>query len=201
MTTKALIYRSGSKWPIVAAFTAAAAIHLSAVAIASIHHQPVVIPDPGFTEVDVEPPSPEPVSAPEPQEIRLPQPPDPVLPADFVDPLPPPRSVPKRSLQPIHVVSATSTIRSGMGKPVAVRAPRPVYPYEARFRHITGSGVVLLTVDPATGLVRDATMVQSTGNPILDNSAVSAFRRWVFKSGTAPNVKIPITFTMTGASY
>jgi TonB family protein len=45
-------------------------------------------------------------------------------------------------------------------------------------------------------------MAQSIGNPILDNSALSAFRRWRFKPGAcAPKVKIPITFTMTGASY
>src|SRR5205814_9225985 len=87
-------------------------------------------------------------------------------------------------------------------KAVAVSAPKPDYPYEARSRHITGSGVALLSVDVATGSVSDASMAQSIGNPILDNSALSAFRRWRFKPGAcAPQVRIPITFTMTGASY
>ena len=64
-----------------------------------------------------------------------------------------------------------------------------------------GSGVCVVTVDVGSGNVTDATMVQSIGNPILDNSAVSAFRRWRFKPGSVAKVKIPITFTMTGASY
>ena len=41
-------------------------------------------------------------------------------------------------------------------------------------------------------------MEQSIGNPILDNSTVSAFRRWRFKPGTPPRVRIPITFVLTG---
>jgi TonB family protein len=63
----------------------------------------------------------------------------------------------------------------------AVSAPRPEYPYEARVKRITGHGVVLLTIDVQTGNVTDAIMAESTGSPILDNAAVSAFRRWRFK--------------------
>jgi TonB family protein len=87
-------------------------------------------------------------------------------------------------------------------KAVAVYAPRPQYPYEARSRRITGSGVCVLDVDVASGSVSSANMAQSIGNPILDNAAVSAFRQWRFKPGAAaPKVKVPITFTLTGASY
>jgi hypothetical protein len=43
--------------------------------------------------------------------------------------------------------------------------------------------VALISVDPNTGLATDVTMEQSIGNPILDNSTVSAFRRWRFKTG------------------
>jgi TonB family protein len=60
----------------------------------------------------------------------------------------------------------------------------------------------VVTVDTASGSVTDATMVQSTGNNLLDQSTTSTFRRWKFRPGTtAPKVKIPITFTMAGASY
>jgi TonB family protein len=86
-------------------------------------------------------------------------------------------------------------------KALAIYAPRPQYPYEARSRKITGSGVCVVQVDPGSGSVTSATMTQSIGNPILDNSATSAFRQWRFKPGTVSKVKIPITFTMTGASY
>lgn len=87
-------------------------------------------------------------------------------------------------------------------KAVAIFAPKPDYPYEARSRHVTGSGVALLNVDTASGNVTDASMAQSIGSPILDNSTVSTFRRWRFQPGKcAARVKVPITYTMTGASY
>ena len=93
-------------------------------------------------------------------------------------------------------------IMSDSLKARALSAPRPEYPYEARSRHITGSGVVIMTIDVSTGAVTDASMAQSTGSPILDNAAVSAFRRWRFKPGTTQSkLRIPINYTATGASY
>jgi TonB family protein len=44
-------------------------------------------------------------------------------------------------------------------------------------------------------------MEQSAGDALLDNSAVSAFKRWRFKKGTAPKVRIPFRFTLAGASF
>jgi TonB family protein len=70
-----------------------------------------------------------------------------------------------------------------------------------RSRHITGSGVAVISVDPNSGLAVDAMMEQSLGNPILDSSTVSAFRRWRFKPRTPARVRIPITFVLTGAQY
>ena len=86
-------------------------------------------------------------------------------------------------------------------KALAVNAPRPQYPYEARSRKITGSGVCVVQVDSGSGNVTEGSMTQSTGSPILDNAALSAFRQWRFRPGTVSQVRIPITFTMTGASY
>jgi TonB family protein len=57
---------------------------------------------------------------------------------------------------------------------LAIYAPRPAYPYEARDRHLTGSGIVLLNVDSSTGDVTSAQMLKSTGYKILDNSALEA---------------------------
>jgi TonB family protein len=54
-------------------------------------------------------------------------------------------------------------------------------------------------VDPNTGLVTTAKMAPSTRYDLLDNAALSAFRRWQFKPGTVDNVRIPITFTMGGS--
>jgi TonB family protein len=102
---------------------------------------------------------------------------------------------------PTPVTRLPGPMSISAAKALAVSTPRPEYPMEARSRHITGSGVAVLLVDVPTGVVTDARMEQSIGNPILDNAAVSAFRRWRFKPGTTSQIRIPITYTMTGASY
>jgi TonB family protein len=80
-------------------------------------------------------------------------------------------------------------------------APRPVYPYEARRQRMTGSGIALLSVDPAVGNVTSVRMTQSCGSVILDNATLDALRRWRFKRGSALSVEVPITYTLTGVSY
>ena len=87
-------------------------------------------------------------------------------------------------------------------RPIAISAPRPDYPYEARARQVTGAGVALFTIEPSSGNVSDVSMAQSTGSPILDNAIVSACRRWRFRPGSYdPHFKLPISYTMTGAMY
>jgi periplasmic protein TonB len=76
----------------------------------------------------------------------------------------------------------------------ATYAPTPEYPSEARTRHITGSGVCVVDIDPGSGNVIGASMAESTGNPILDDSAVRTFRKWRFKPGTVSRVRIPVEF-------
>jgi TonB family protein len=83
----------------------------------------------------------------------------------------------------------------------ALTAPRLEYPYEARRQKITGSGIAALTIDPVSGSVIGVMMETSTGSPVLDNAAVSGFRRWRFKPGTTSKVRLPITYTLTGAQY
>jgi TonB family protein len=79
---------------------------------------------------------------------------------------------------------------------VAISAPRPDYPYLARRSRLTGLGVAVLHIDKSTGVVTAAEMSPSTGHAILDNAALSAFRRWRFKPGTVAMVKLPIAFAM-----
>ena len=80
----------------------------------------------------------------------------------------------------------------------ATYAPRPQYPYEATRRQIMGSGFFRLTLDPSRGSVVNVTMVKSTGSPILDNAATSAFRQWRWKPGRWKEIDLPITFTIGG---
>jgi TonB family protein len=88
-----------------------------------------------------------------------------------------------------------------MARISALSAPQPEYPYEARRQRVTGTGIVIMTVDSGSGRVTDVMMDESTGSLVLDNAAIAGFRRWRFKPGTVSRVRLPITFTMTGAQY
>jgi len=200
MTKNALTYRRPSKWPIATALAAAVLIHLSAVAIAFHQESPPTQPavtDSTTIGIDLADDSPNP---PDP-DISVP-PPLPVPASDFIEPQKTPRMIKmQRTPAPIRPSGQTRLAAVGNAKAFALSAPRPEYPYEARSRRITGSGVAVISVDPNSGLAVDAMMEQSIGNPILDNSTVSAFRRWRFKPGTPARVRIPITFILTGAQY
>ena len=87
---------------------------------------------------------------------------------------------------------------SELDRSTATSVTPPDYPYEARRSGITGSGIILLEVEPATGEVKKASMAASTGSAILDRAALDAFRRWRFKPGTNRLIKVPITFTVAG---
>ena len=184
---------------------AALAIHASAVVVAGIKREP---PPANLEDIPIASveatlqPEEEPTPPPEEQVLETP-PPEPESTPEFVEErTPPPKQKPVK-VAPIKApqVGRPGSMSISSAKALAVYAPRPAYPYEARSRHIMGSGVCVVEVDPASGRVTSASMAQSIGNPILDNSAESAFRQWRFKPGTVSKVRIPITFTMTGASY
>ena len=92
--------------------------------------------------------------------------------------------------------ASSAAVKASHGKALATYAPAPDYPIQARERHFTGSGVVLLQVDPKTGYVIGAQILKSAGDVILDNAALSAFTRWRFKPGTVRQVRLPIHYTM-----
>jgi TonB family protein len=81
-------------------------------------------------------------------------------------------------------------------KAVAIYAPPPDFPIEARERRLTGSGVALLYVDPRTGEVTSVRMEKSMGHAMLDQAALAAFSRWRFKPGCNREIHIPIRYTI-----
>src|SRR6266851_9126491 len=200
-----LLYRPPPRWQFWAALGGALALHLSAVAIAAIKHEAPVVDLSDVPTATVEAQlQPEDQPTPPPEDIPIPEPPPiPEVAPEFHEEKPPP---PKNAAKPAGPVKAPQagipgTMSITGAKAVAIYAPKPEYPYEAKSRHVTGSGVAVLSVDTASGTVTDATMAQSIGSPILDNATTSTFRRWRFRPGMYSKVKVPITFTLTGASY
>ena len=186
----------------------AALIHLAAVAFANIHRQEridEVSSSPGIPEITFDPTSPIDDSTPSPVTAAL-TPNQDVIDQPFIDenPSPPPiRRQDNRLVVPRARArnGSPGSLTLSSAKVLALSAPRPEYPYEARRQKITGDGIVVMSVDPVTGNVIDVSMWKSTGNPYLDNAAVTGFRRWRFKPGTVSRVKSPVTYTLTGASY
>lgn len=194
----ALLYRPTNNWQICASFIGAVVIHVAAVALAKVQ-PPEVIPQTGGGEVEVSfvEPTPNPPSVEEPEQL-----PPPRTEEAFPVESEAPASPRKRTAvsQPVRqLVRQTASMRSA--RVLAINAPRPEYPYEARRQRLTGSGLAVLTIDFARGNVLDVRMAQSTGSAVLDNATVNAFRRWRFRPGTVAQVQSPITFTLTGASY
>jgi protein TonB len=208
-----LLYRPPPKWQAWTAIGGALAIHFAAVAIASIHpkEEPLDltnIPE-ATVEMSIEQQPEPPQPTPPPEEEPPPPPPPEAIPEqkpEFVEekPTPPPKNPSNKPVQPIarpKPQGPVGPMSMSAAKVMAVSAPRPEYPYEARRSKTVGSGVCVMTVDPGSGSVTSADMAQSTGSPILDNAATAAFRRWRFKPGTVSKVRTPITFTMSGAQY
>ena len=79
----------------------------------------------------------------------------------------------------------------------AVRKRKPDYTYKERTQHHEGSGVFRLTIDLRTGSVTNIEVVQSTGFPGLDESAIKTFRDWRWNPGRWKEVVIPVTFTFS----
>ena len=91
-------------------------------------------------------------------------------------------------------LSTPTSLSLSAAQALAVSAPLPEYPYEAKHANITGSGVCAMIVDTASGKVTNAMMAQSTGNAILDKVTTETFRRWRFKPGSVSQVRVPITY-------
>ena len=199
-----LLYKPPPRWQSWGALITALVIHASAVGIAAIKHEPPVVDLADIPTATVEATlQPEDQPTPPPEDIPIQEPPPvPDVAPEFHEEKPPPPKT-NRPTGPVKAPQGvTGTMSITGAKAVAIYAPKPEYPYEARSRHQTGSGVALLSVDTGSGSVTDVSMAQSIGSPILDQSTVSAFRRWRFAPGKcAPKVKVPITYTMTGASY
>jgi TonB family protein len=90
--------------------------------------------------------------------------------------------------------STPASLSLSAAQAMAVSAPLPEYPYQAKHANVTGSGICIMIVDTASGKVTNAMMAQSTGNAILDKVTTETFRRWRFKAGSVSQVRVPISY-------
>lgn len=208
--TGTLFYQPTRRWRTAVAFAVAILIHFGAVVLANIRqHEPVSEPgliEDAFPPIILEPQSPDNDLTPPDVADAAPTP-EPTNEALFPDEQPTPAPVRRQNnKRVVPIQKPGSNQAQGLRTPfsakvLAVSAPRPEYPYEARRQKITGEGIALMTVDPVSGSVVDVTLLKSTGSPVLDNATLSGFRRWRFKPGSPSKVRVPITFTMMGAQY
>lgn len=77
----------------------------------------------------------------------------------------------------------------------AIRSVWPAYPYEARRRGITGTGIYVVDLD-RQGRVTAVHVGASTGSRILDNAALEALKHWRFEPGSPPRLKMPFTWSL-----
>jgi len=202
----ALIYRPNNRGLIWVAFAFALTVHLAAIALAENKPKPVLLSfraEPDAAVLGTIDPLPQPSE----QDIVSSPGQIPAEDQEFTEENAMARRIRPRKKMPIAPVARSigvgrsAVMRSGSVKAVTLYAPRPSYPYEARRDGVTGSGVVGLTLNSASGEVIDARMSQSTGSAILDNTTVETLRRWRFRPGVPWNVAVPITYTLTGVSY
>ena len=107
-----------------------------------------------------------------------------------------------RGLVPFPIIPLVSSWVEGqpttpaqsVSQPQAVYSPQPFYRPEWAAQSLTDKGVVLVKIDPKTGIVTGTRMLQSTGSKLLDGAALKAYSKWRFKPGSVPQAKMPIEF-------
>src|SRR5205814_5819223 len=159
---RVLIYRPPPRWYFWTALGAALGIHLAAVVASQRREGPAMeLPPqpPQVVEAVLAPPE----ATPPPEDIPIPEPPPPpeVQPELVEERTPPPKQPQTAKFAPVKSPGPMSMSKA---KALAVYAPRPQYPYEARSRHVTGSGVIVATVDAGSGNVTSASVSSSTGS-------------------------------------
>lgn len=71
-----------------------------------------------------------------------------------------------------------------------VAAPKPDYFFTPDLRE--GVAIFRLTLDPATGLVQEVTILKPSTWATLDRDAMKALRRWRWKPGTWKEIELPV---------
>lgn len=76
--------------------------------------------------------------------------------------------------------------------------PKPDYPWEARAKKQTGTGIAVVSIS-SSGAVTNVEITQSTGYPILDRAILDRLREWRFKPDSPSHIRIPVNFGPGGS--
>src|SRR5437763_815453 len=96
---------------------------------------------------------------------------------------------------PTLATKSPTPVKIPLRGPKLVFAPSPQYPQEIKrfYGSVRGSGNFRIVFD-SQGHVTSVQTVHSTGNPLLDQAAVSALHGWRAQPGQGWSVVVPITF-------
>jgi TonB family protein len=77
----------------------------------------------------------------------------------------------------------------------ATASPGAGYPDAAQKARLSGSGLYELQINK-TGVTTAVTVLKSSGKPVLDQAARSAFLKWRFKPGVFRRVRVPVSWSV-----
>jgi TonB family protein len=77
----------------------------------------------------------------------------------------------------------------------ATASPGAGYPEAAQKAQLSGSGLYELQINKA-GVTTAVAILKSSGKPVLDQAARSAFLKWRFKPGVFARVRVPVSWSV-----
>jgi TonB family protein len=83
----------------------------------------------------------------------------------------------------------------------SIVAVAPAYPFRERNLRHEGTAIVRLTLNVTTGHVVKAILLKSSGYSTLDDCAIAAFSRWVWRPGRWKEIDMSVTFRLSRNPY
>lgn len=77
----------------------------------------------------------------------------------------------------------------------ATSSPPVPFPEAAQKANLTGSGLYELRIDKS-GRVTEVAAVKSSGQKVLDQTALATFKKWRFKPGSFTRVRVPVSWSV-----
>jgi TonB family protein len=105
------------------------------------------------------------------------------------------------SMPKVFGILVTSTRGSPPWALDIIAAVAPAYPFRERNLRHEGMAIVRLTLNIKTGRVVKATLLKSSGYRTLDDCAIAAFSRWVWRAGRWKEIDEGVMFRLSRNPY